>query len=156
MMAIRRFGWVTGIRPEKIEYYKQLHGEPVAGGCRDDQGMPYPNYSIFLKEIGGKHYLFSYLEYVGDDFAADMSRMAPIPKRGGGGRNRSVSGAAARRRCRGQNLVRHGAGFFSGLIGKGARVHAVHVVHAVHFLLYDLARTHPCRHRAPAARPRAC
>jgi len=30
------------------------------------------NYAIYLTELGGRHYLFSYFEYVGDDFVADM------------------------------------------------------------------------------------
>ena len=33
------------------------------------------NYSIYLKD----GYLFSYFEYVGDDFAADMAKMAADP-----------------------------------------------------------------------------
>lgn len=32
------------------------------------------NYSIYLGKMPhGKHYLFSYFEYVGDDFEADMT-----------------------------------------------------------------------------------
>ena len=38
------------------------------------------NYSIYLREVDpGKIYLFSYFEYTGDDFAADMARMAADP-----------------------------------------------------------------------------
>ena len=34
------------------------------------------NYSIFHKVLpSGEHLLFSYVEYTGDDFAADMGRM---------------------------------------------------------------------------------
>ena len=38
------------------------------------------NYSIFEKEIDGKLYLFSYLEYTGNDFDADMKKMAADPE----------------------------------------------------------------------------
>jgi len=39
------------------------------------------NYSIFLKQLpDGNHYLFSYFEYVGEDFAADMAAMAEDPR----------------------------------------------------------------------------
>ena len=39
------------------------------------------NYSIFLRKLpDGKHYLFSYFEYVGSDFAADMAAMAADPR----------------------------------------------------------------------------
>ena len=38
------------------------------------------NYSIYLRKLDdGHHYLFSYFEYVGHDFAADMARMAADP-----------------------------------------------------------------------------
>ncbi len=38
------------------------------------------NYSIYLRRLpDGRHYLFSYFEYIGTDFAADMARMAADP-----------------------------------------------------------------------------
>ena len=38
------------------------------------------NYSIYLRQLeDGQHYLFSYFEYVGEDFAADMAKMAADP-----------------------------------------------------------------------------
>ena len=38
------------------------------------------NYSIYLTEIGeSDYYLFSYFEYVGDDFEKDMARMKADP-----------------------------------------------------------------------------
>ena len=38
------------------------------------------NYSIHLKEIDGRPYLFSYLEYIGNDWEADMRKMAADPE----------------------------------------------------------------------------
>lgn len=38
------------------------------------------NFSIYLREIDGKLYLFSYLEYTGRDFEADMRKMAADPE----------------------------------------------------------------------------
>ena len=39
------------------------------------------NYSIYLRKLpDGNHYLFSYMEYVGDDFAGDMKRLAADPE----------------------------------------------------------------------------
>jgi L-rhamnose mutarotase len=38
------------------------------------------NFSIHLKEIEGKPYLFAYLEYTGDDFDADMKARAADPE----------------------------------------------------------------------------
>lgn len=38
------------------------------------------NYSIYLRQLdAGNHYLFSYFEYDGEDFAADMAQMAADP-----------------------------------------------------------------------------
>lgn len=77
---VRRFAWVTGIKPEKILYYKKLHAHPWPGVVRMIKECNIRNYSIYLKRIGGKYYLFSYLEYTGDDFDADMKRMAADPE----------------------------------------------------------------------------
>jgi len=79
-MVVKRFGWVTGIKPEKIDYYKKLHANPWPGVVSMIQECNIRNFSIFLKEIGGKHYLFAYLEYTGDDFDSDMARMAADPE----------------------------------------------------------------------------
>ena len=38
------------------------------------------NYSIYVTELEGKRYLFSYFEYVGSDFDADMRAMADDPE----------------------------------------------------------------------------
>ena len=39
------------------------------------------NFSIYLRKLpDGKYYLFSYMEYVGDDFEGDMKRMAANPE----------------------------------------------------------------------------
>ena len=45
-----------------------------------DQGVPYPEFLDYEREIEGKLYLFAYLEYVGADFTADMKRMAADPE----------------------------------------------------------------------------
>jgi L-rhamnose mutarotase len=38
------------------------------------------NYSIYVTALEGKRYLFSYFEYTGTDFEADMRRMAEDPE----------------------------------------------------------------------------
>lgn len=72
----RRFGMVTGIRPEKITYYKQLHAKVWPGVSRQIKACNISNYSIYLQQLEGKYFLFSYFEYTGHDFEADMRRMA--------------------------------------------------------------------------------
>jgi L-rhamnose mutarotase len=78
--APQRFAWVTGLKPEKAEYYKQLHAHPWPGVMRQLKACHVQNYSIYEKEIDGKPYLFSYLEFTGHDFDADMKKMAADPE----------------------------------------------------------------------------
>ncbi|HTL67259.1 MAG TPA: L-rhamnose mutarotase [Lacunisphaera sp.] len=77
---VRRFHAVTGLRPEKAEYYFQLHAAVWPGVLKMIRQAHIRNFSIAVKEIEGKHYLFSYYEYVGDDYEADMKRIAADPE----------------------------------------------------------------------------
>ena len=77
---VQRYGLVIGLKPEKIAYYKELHAAAWPGVLRKIQECHIRNYSIYLKEVErGKFYLFSYFEYTGDNFEADMARMAADP-----------------------------------------------------------------------------
>jgi L-rhamnose mutarotase len=77
---VERYGMVIGLKPEKAEYYKKLHAEAWPRVLRKIQECNIRNYSIYLKEVEpGRIYLFSYFEYTGNDFAADMTRMAADP-----------------------------------------------------------------------------
>lgn len=71
-----RYGTVTGIKPEKLSYYKELHAAIWPAVAKKIKECNIQNYSIYLKEIDGKFYLFSYFEYVGDNFSVDMQKMA--------------------------------------------------------------------------------
>jgi len=72
----QRFGMVTGLKREKMEYYKQLHAAVWPAVQKKINECNIRNYSIYLKEIDGKLLLFSYFEYSGNDFNADMKKMA--------------------------------------------------------------------------------
>ena len=77
---VRRFGMVVGIKPEKIETYKELHADDNAG-VRDLLSKYHMhNFSIFLTEIEGKWYEFGYYEYTGNDYEGDMNRLAEEPR----------------------------------------------------------------------------
>jgi L-rhamnose mutarotase len=76
----QRFAWITGLKPEKAEYYRQIHAHPWPGVTKMIKASHIQNYSIYECEIDGKTYLFSYLEYTGKDFAADMKRMVADPE----------------------------------------------------------------------------
>jgi L-rhamnose mutarotase len=72
---VRRIASVIHIRPEKLEEYRSLHADPWPGVLDQLRACNIANYSIFLHE----DLLFSYFEYTGTDFDADMSRMAQDP-----------------------------------------------------------------------------
>jgi L-rhamnose mutarotase len=76
----KRYCWVTGLNPEKAQYYEELHANPWPGVSRMIRQCNIRNYSIHKRQIGEKLYLFSYLEYIGDDFEADMKKMAADPE----------------------------------------------------------------------------
>jgi L-rhamnose mutarotase len=73
---VKRYGSVIGVKPEKLDYYKKLHAEPWPEVLDMIRKCNISNYSIYL--FG--EMLFSYFEYTGDDFEADMARMAADPK----------------------------------------------------------------------------
>lgn len=76
----RRFAWITGLKPEKLAYYKELHSNPWPAVNRKLKECHIQNYSIHLREVEGKFFLFSYLEYTGSDWDADMKKMADDPE----------------------------------------------------------------------------
>ena len=78
---VERYGMVIGIKPDKIEYYKKLHAAAWPGVLAKIRECNIRKYSIYLREIEkGQYLLFSYFEYTGDDFAADMAKMAADPE----------------------------------------------------------------------------
>lgn len=77
---MKRYGSVIAVRPEKIEEYKRLHAAVWPDVLRMIRACNIRNYSIYLRRLpDGGHYLFSYFEYAGADFGADMARMAADP-----------------------------------------------------------------------------
>lgn len=72
---MQRFGMVIKIKPEKIEEYKKLHADVWPDVFKIISECNIRNYSIYLKD----NYLFSYFEYTGTDFDADMEKMAADP-----------------------------------------------------------------------------
>lgn len=77
---VNRVGSVIGIKPENIAEYKRLHAAVWPEILQKLREVNIRNYSIYLAEVEkGKFYLFSYFEYSGDDFEADMAKMAADP-----------------------------------------------------------------------------
>jgi L-rhamnose mutarotase len=73
---MKRYGSVIGVRREAIEEYKKYHSAVWPEVLEMIRKCNIRNYSIFLKD----ELLFSYLEYHGTDFDADMAKMAADPK----------------------------------------------------------------------------
>lgn len=69
---VKRYGWVIKVKPEKLEEYKELHANPWPGVDSMLKVCNIQNYSIYYRD----GLLFSYLEYTGSDFYADMDIMA--------------------------------------------------------------------------------
>ncbi|MGO9110937.1 MAG: L-rhamnose mutarotase [Thermoguttaceae bacterium] len=76
----QRYGSVIGLRAEKLAEYKKLHAAIWPEVAKRIEKANIRNYSIYLRKLpDGNLYLFSYFEYVGDDFQADMAGMAADP-----------------------------------------------------------------------------
>lgn len=79
-LSIRRYGSVIGVRNEKLDEYKALHAAVWTDVLAMIKECNIRNYSIYLRQMpDGNYYLFSYFEYTGNDFEADMARMAADP-----------------------------------------------------------------------------
>jgi L-rhamnose mutarotase len=76
----KRYAWVTRLKRDKAARYESLHAHPWPGVNRMLKKCHIRNYSIHKCEIRGQLYLFSYLEYTGDNFDADMKKLAADPE----------------------------------------------------------------------------
>jgi L-rhamnose mutarotase len=77
--GIRYYGSAVELRPEMEQRYRELHArvwpEVVAAVKRAN----IHNYNIFVAELAGKRYLFSFFEYRGKDPEKDFATMANDP-----------------------------------------------------------------------------
>jgi len=74
---MKRFGWLLGLKEESVEEYKRVHKAVWPGVLERIKKCNIQNYSIYCHKMpDGKHYLFAYFEYTGEDFEADMAKMA--------------------------------------------------------------------------------
>ena len=72
---MKRFGQIIGVKPEHFEAYKKYHAKVWPEILKMINECNIRNYSIFHKD----GLLFAYMEYIGDDFDADMKKMAADP-----------------------------------------------------------------------------
>ncbi|MEE4287306.1 MAG: L-rhamnose mutarotase [Mariniphaga sp.] len=73
---MKRFGQIIGLKPECYEEYKKYHAGVWPEVLETIRECNIRNYSIFHKD----RQLFAYFEYIGNDFEADMAKMAAHPK----------------------------------------------------------------------------
>ena len=73
---MERHGQVIRLRPGKLEEYRAYHARVWPEVLKTIRECNIRNYSIYFKN----GHLFGYFEYVGEDFEADMARMAADPK----------------------------------------------------------------------------
>ena len=73
---MERHGQVLRVKPDKIEEYVAYHANVWPEILDMIRQCNIRNYTIYLKD----GYLFAYFEYVGQDFEADMAKMAADPK----------------------------------------------------------------------------
>jgi L-rhamnose mutarotase len=72
---MKRYGSVIRVRPEKLEEYRTLHANVWPDVLQMIHACNIRNYSIYYKD----GYLFSFFEYVGEQFKHDMQKMAEDP-----------------------------------------------------------------------------
>ncbi|REE87420.1 L-rhamnose mutarotase [Paenibacillus taihuensis] len=72
---MKRYGSVIRVKPDKLEEYKQLHASTWPEVLRMIAACNIRNYSIYYKD----GLLFSYYEYVGENYEQDMAKMAADP-----------------------------------------------------------------------------
>lgn len=72
---MKRYGMVIRLKPEMVDAYKHLHANTWPGVLQRISESNIRNYSIFLRD----GYLFSYYEYIGDDYEADIAKIAADP-----------------------------------------------------------------------------
>jgi L-rhamnose mutarotase len=73
---MQRHAHIIHLRPEAEAAYKKYHQAVWPDVLNKITDCNIRNYSIFLRD----GVLFSYFEYIGDDFATDMAKMAADPK----------------------------------------------------------------------------
>lgn len=78
---MKRYGMVIHLRPECVDEYRRLHAAAWPPVLAMIATCNIRNYSIYLHTLDdGRPTLFSYFEYTGENFAADIAQMAADPE----------------------------------------------------------------------------
>ena len=76
MPQTQRYGSISKLKPDKAEYYQKLHAAPWKQINDMIKKCNIQNYSIYIYD----DYIFSYYEYIGENYTADMAQMAADPE----------------------------------------------------------------------------
>ena len=114
---MQRMGMAIGLEASKVAEYKALHAAvwPEILALISESNVT--NYSIFLKEP--ENLLFGYWEYIGEDFAADMARMAAWAA-GGVARSKIASATASASSSRSKAGMRQAPASFAAFSRSGS------------------------------------
>jgi L-rhamnose mutarotase len=78
---IQRIGMVIGVRPEKLDEYKQIHADGFEGVRDLLVKYHIHQFLIYLHRMDdGKDYLFATFEYTGHDYKGDMAKLRDEPR----------------------------------------------------------------------------
>ena len=78
--GVRRMASVWPLNLEGEEVYRELHANTWPSIVERLRKSNFRNYSIYIAEIDGKKFVFTYLEYVGTDWEADGEAIAADPE----------------------------------------------------------------------------
>ena len=73
---MKRYGQLIGLKPEAYEEYVKYHADVWPSVLQTIYDCNIRNYSIFHND----GLLFAYFEYIGEDYEADMAKMAADPE----------------------------------------------------------------------------
>jgi L-rhamnose mutarotase len=69
---VQRIGMVIGIKADQISAYEALHAASNPGVRDLLTKYHMHNFSIYMRRLDDKYYLFGYYEYTGTDYKAEM------------------------------------------------------------------------------------
>jgi L-rhamnose mutarotase len=79
-LSLQRYGMVIGLNAENVEEYSRLHANVWQAVLARIAKSNIRNYSIFHREPdSGEHVLFSYYEYVGENYEEDKDEITADP-----------------------------------------------------------------------------
>lgn len=76
---VKRFASVVELLPENEPLYRKLHADVWPEVQQAIKNAHIQNFNIFTAELNGKKYLFSFMEYTGNDPAKDFASIGQDP-----------------------------------------------------------------------------